>query len=73
MIPGSERSSERGHGNPLQHSCHENPIDRGAWRAKAHGVAESDTSEAVSMRVQSLLQGAWESDHTHTYDGNARP
>ena len=31
-----------GNGNPLQYSCLENPMDRGTWRATAHGVAESD-------------------------------
>ena len=41
-IPGSERSPE-GKGNPLQYSCLENPIDRGAWRAIVHGVAKSWT------------------------------
>ena len=33
-----------GHGNPLQDSCLENPIDRGAWRAIVHRVAKSQTS-----------------------------
>ena len=37
-IPGSERSPGRGHGNPLQYSCLENPIDRGAWWATIHRV-----------------------------------
>ena len=32
-----------GNGNPLQYSCLENPMDRGAWRAVVHGVAESQT------------------------------
>ena len=32
-----------GHGNPLQYSCLENPLDRGAWRATVHGVAKSQT------------------------------
>ena len=32
-----------GHGNPLQYSCLENPMDRGAWRAKVHGVTKSWT------------------------------
>ena len=36
-IPGE------GHDNPLQHSFLENPVDRGAWRAKVHGVAKSQT------------------------------
>ena len=33
LIPGSGRSPGGGHGNPLQYSCLENPMDRGAWRA----------------------------------------
>ena len=44
-IPGLGRSPGGGHGNPLQYSCLENPMDRGAWWATAHGVAkESDTT-----------------------------
>ena len=42
-IPGSGRSPERGHGNPLQYSCLENPMDRGAQLAIVHGVAQSRT------------------------------
>ena len=38
--PGSGRSPGRGHGNPLQYSCLENLMDRGAWWATVHGVAE---------------------------------
>ena len=38
-IPGSGRSPGGGHGNPLQYSCLENPMDRGAWRATVHRVA----------------------------------
>ena len=40
-IPGWGRSPGGGHGNPLQYSCLENPLDRGAWRATVHGVTES--------------------------------
>ena len=40
-IPGSERSPEGGHSNSLQYSCLENPMDRGAWWATVHRVAES--------------------------------
>jgi len=37
-VPGSERSLEEENGNPLQYSCLENAIDRGAWRAKSMGL-----------------------------------
>ena len=37
-IPGSGRSPGEGNGNPLQYSCLENPMDRGAWWATVHGV-----------------------------------
>ena len=40
-IPGLGRSPGGGNGNPLQHSCLENPMDRGAWQATVHGVAQS--------------------------------
>ena len=46
-IPGLGRSPGRGHGNQLQDSCLENPMDRGAWWATVHGVTESDTTEAT--------------------------
>ena len=39
-VPGLGRSPGRGHGNPLQDSCLENPVDRGAWWATVHRVAE---------------------------------
>ena len=42
-IPGSGKSHGEGHGNPLQYSCLDNPMDRGAWQATVHGVAKSWT------------------------------
>ena len=39
-IPGSGRSPGEENGNPLQHSCLENPVDREAWWATAHGVTK---------------------------------
>ena len=41
LIPGLGRSPGRGHGDPLQYSCWEHPMDRGAWQATVHGVAKS--------------------------------
>ena len=43
LIAGLGRSPEGGHSNPLQYSCLENPMDRGAWWAAVHMVAQSWT------------------------------
>ena len=46
-VPGLGRSHGGGHGNSLQYSFLENPLDRGAWWAIVHWVTESDTTEAA--------------------------
>ena len=43
LVSGSGRSPGEGNGNSLQYSCLENPMDRGAWQAIVHGVAQSQT------------------------------
>ena len=43
MIPGSGRSPGGEHGNSLQHSCLENPMDRGVWQATAQTITKSQT------------------------------
>ena len=43
LIPGSGRPPGERHGNPLQSSCLENPMDRGAWQATIYGVTKSQT------------------------------
>ena len=45
LIPGSGRYPGGGHGNPLQYSCLENPMDRGAWWATVHRVEKSNMTE----------------------------
>ena len=54
-LPGLGRSPGVGNGNPLQYSCLENPIDRGAWQTIVHRVAESRTQlEQLSTHECSL-------------------
>jgi len=43
ILLGLERPSGEGNVNPIQYSCLENPMDRGAWQATAHGIAKSWT------------------------------
>ena len=54
LIPGLERSPGGGHGNPLQHSCLENPMDRGAWPAIVHGDEKSWTQRQHKLFLLSL-------------------
>ena len=54
-IPGSGRSPGEGNGNPLQYSCLENPMDRGAWQATVHGVARV-RHDLVTKERELILQ-----------------
>ena len=57
LIPGPGRPPGGGHGNPLQYSCLENPMDRGAWQATVHGVAKSQTGlKWLHVYIQSLAK-----------------
>ena len=55
-VPGSGRSPGGGNSKPLQHSCLENPMDRGAWQATVHGVTR--------------VRHDWSGLNTHTQAGN---
>ena len=61
-IPGSGRSPGGRHGKPLQYSCLENPLDRGAWRATVYRVAELDTTE-VTLTCNILFVSSAEHNH----------
>ena len=51
LMPGSGRSPGGRNGNPLQYSCLDNSMDRGAWWAAAHGVTESQTSLSTQHKT----------------------
>jgi len=57
-IPGLGRFLGGGHDNPLQYSCLENPMDRGAWMATVHGVTKSQTCmKQLSLHASGGLLG----------------
>ena len=56
LIPGSGRSPGEGNGNPLQYSCLENSMERGAWQATVYRVAtELDTTELLILHFRAWL------------------
>ena len=69
LIPGSGRFPGGGHGNPLQYSSLENPMDRGAWRAPVHGATEWDTTEQLSTahKMDCMGVSTGSTDITLTY------
>ena len=58
LIPRSGRPSGEGNGNPLQYSCLENPIDRGAWWATVHGAARVRHNLMTKPRLNQDKYGA---------------
>ena len=56
FIPRWERSPGGGHGNRVQYSCLENPLDRGAWWATVHGVAKSRTGCAIEHTINQKMK-----------------
>ena len=64
-IPGSGRSSGGGHGNPLQYSCLENPMEREAWRATVHRLAKNWTRLSGLARQARKHKGQLHTACTH--------
>ena len=62
-VPGLGRSPGKGHGNPLQYSCVENPMDRGAWWAIVHWVTNSRTQ----LKRLSMQPSLWSISHICTW------
>ena len=60
LIPGSGRCPEKENGYPLQYSCLENPMDRGAWWATVHGITESDTAEQLTQEYRVGRTSRWQ-------------
>ena len=56
LFPGSGRSPGERNGNPLQYSCLENSMDRGAWWATVHGVAKGQTRLSDRVNTHSYLK-----------------
>ena len=61
MIPGPGRCLGEGHGHPLQYSCLNNPMGKGAWRATVHRITESNMTKATEHMC------ACTHTHTHTH------
>ena len=66
LIPGSGRSPGEGNGNPIQYSCLENPLDRGARRATVHRVTQSRTS-LKQLSTQACMGGKWDMGDTLSF------
>ena len=67
LIPGSGSSPEQGYGNPLQYSCLENSVDRGAWQATVHGVTKSWTKLSMHRHEQGEANSLLTSLHANIY------
>ena len=74
LIPSPGRSPGEGNGNPLQHSCLENPIDGGAWRATVHGVAKSQTllnGQTTTIIISNYNMWLWKLTNPEIFSGTA--
>ena len=58
-IPGSGRSPEKGNGNPIQYSCLENHMDKGAWRQPSMGSQRVEHDLATKQQIISRTKNLW--------------
>ena len=65
-VPGSERSPGEGKGNPLQYSCLQNPMDRGAWWATVHGTTKIQ-KELKQLSTHAQINGTELSPEINCY------
>ena len=74
-FPGLGRSQAEGNGNPLQYSCLENPMDRGAWEATVHGVAKSRTQLSdftLTLNFQNTCEASTSNSQNHSRELHSR-
>ena len=62
-----QEDSGGGHGNPLQYSSLENPIERGAWRATVYGATKSQTQLSTDAPLRIIIKTCWDPDKTHLH------
>ena len=55
LIPGPGRSPGEGNDNTLQYSCLEIPVERGAWQATVHGIAELDVTQQLNSNEMDAI------------------
>ena len=67
LIPGLGRSSGEGNGSPLQYSCLENLMDRGAWRATVHGITKSRTRLSDWAEIEHTWMTLGVTQNTHLW------
>ena len=73
LIPGLGKSPGGGHGNPLQYSCLEKPMDRGTWWATVHGVPQSQTPlKRLSMHARRTSEETPEHSLSLLWDDSVR-
>ena len=76
-VPGSGRSPGEGHGNPLQYSCLQNPMDRGSWQATVHEITRVghnlETKPTNQWFLYDLLHTRWQDNRLISLNSHHNP